>query len=213
MKYVIKGAMRDTGEDVSIEVEANGAEEARQRANGMGLLVSECTSSKSDDGTKECPYCAERIQAKAIKCRFCGEMLNGHIDAGHSGLPEAEVPPAAESTPTPTRVTYDPSTDTFIGTMPLVVKLAMRAVQELGWKLENANETLGLVTFETGVTWGSWSGVSCSLNMEEVSRNHFRIKGTGKQNVRGGQLLAINLGGEAQGKAKKAIEKMKTLAR
>jgi hypothetical protein len=93
-----------------------------------------------------------------------------------------------------------------------MVKLAMRAVQELGWKLDNANETLGLVTFETGISWGSWSGVSCSINIEQVDEHWFRVTGTGKQNVRGGQILALNFGGEAQRRVAKAIDKMKELA-
>jgi len=96
--------------------------------------------------------------------------------------------------------------------MITVVKLAMRAVQELGWKLDEANEILGLVTFQTSMSWGSWNGVSCSLNIDEVSPNTFRVNGTGKQNLRGGQLVAFNIGGEAQGKARKAIEKMKQIA-
>jgi len=144
----------------------------------------------------KCTECNREISDKAAACPGCGAPVSVTV--------KQRVPAAVQ---------YNRDTDTFTGTMALVVKLAMRAVQELGWKLDQANETLGMVTFQTGISWGSWSGVSCSLNIEEVSPGMFRVTGTGKQNVRGGQILALNLGGEAQGKARKAIEKMKHLAR
>lgn len=95
---------------------------------------------------------------------------------------------------------FNPSNGTFSGTMTGLLKLAMRAIQALGWKLETANENLGLVTFETSISWGSWSGVSCSLNIEELSPHTYRVTDTGKQNVRGGALFSLDVGGEAQSK-------------
>lgn len=149
----------------------------------------------------KCSECGREISDKAGVCPGCGAPVSTAIQ-----------PNTSQQSLESTVVHYNCDTDTFTGTMILMVKLAMRAIQELGWKLDQANENLGMVTFQTGMSWGSFSGVSCSLNIEEVSPNTFRVAGTGKQNVSGGQLFAPNIGGEAQGKARKAIEQMKQFA-
>ncbi len=141
-----------------------------------------------------------------IKCSECGHEISDKAEV----CPKCGAPVLMSLAPISLK--YDRDTDTFKGTMIQIVKLAMHAIEQIGWKLDQANETLGLVTFETGMSWGSWSGISCSLNITEVSSNTFRVTGTGKQNVRGGQIIAFNIGNEAQGKADKAIQKMKELA-
>lgn len=147
-----------------------------------------------------CSECGREISDKAAFCPGCGAPVSSST---HNQV---------QVTQPQVRVSYDPNSDTFTGTMTMVVKLAMRAIQRLGWKIDNVNENLGLVTFQTGISWGSWSGISCSLNIEELEAGRFKITGSGKQNVRGGQLVAFNIGGEAQSKARKAMKVLKQLA-
>jgi membrane protein YdbS with pleckstrin-like domain len=47
------------------------------------------TVQTSPPQTKPCPFCAETIQAQAIKCRFCGEFLNSTRSQALKGGPAA----------------------------------------------------------------------------------------------------------------------------
>lgn len=174
----------------------------------LTFVVECCANCEAVIGNLETPF----LWKETVVCEACYRRLSQRQHAVVMGVPMTPTPTSLQP-PTPIKAKYNSANDTFTGTTTILVKLAMRAVQDLGWKLDNANESLGMVTFQTGMSWGSFSGVSCSLNIEEVSANEFRVTGTGKQNMRGAQLIAINLGGEAKSKARKAIVKMQELAR
>lgn len=106
---------------------------------------------------------------------------------------------------------YCRADDSFRGDLRQVVQYAVQAVQNLRWVVVNANELTQSVTFETKMSWGSWSGVTCTLSFSEVSPGVWRVTGSGKQNVRGGQIVAMDFG-ESGAKARKAIVEMKRLA-
>lgn len=46
-------------------------------ADGTTTAIREMVPTVSDGAKKKCPFCAEEIQAAAVKCRHCGSMLTG----------------------------------------------------------------------------------------------------------------------------------------
>jgi hypothetical protein len=104
------------------------------------------------------------------------------------------------------------ASDTFAGTRADVIRLAIKAIQSKGWKLDQVNESVGIVSFETAISMGSWSGIRANLILEDTGQpNLFRVTGTAKQNLQGRQMVALDIGDEAQGVVREAVAAMRSI--
>jgi GYF domain 2 len=106
------------------------------------------------------------------------------------------------------RVRYNEKNDTFVGPLPAIMRLAIKAIQQLGYRIDNANESLGILTFQTSLTMGSWQGALCSLGFEETRENTYRVNVSGKS----AGVLAFDAFSEAKGRAQKVVDLMADLA-
>ena len=139
-----------------------------------------------------------------VTCEDCGRDVSDRAPA----CPNCGAPiPSVYERSAPSEVTVDG--DCFVGTKQLLVRLAVNAVQACNYKVDSADEASGLVAFTTGMTMGSWSGVSGSIYFEEIEPYRFRASGNAKQNVKGGQMIALDLFGEAKGKVRKVVDQMR----
>ncbi|MES2915676.1 MAG: hypothetical protein V4753_11205 [Pseudomonadota bacterium] len=145
-----------------------------------------------------CSECGKEVSDKATNCIGCGAPIEKQQGVGVLQAP--------------TKVTFDPKTGEFSGTKQLLSRLAVKAVVDIGWRVDSSDETTGLVSFTTGMTWGSFSGVSGTIVVEERDTGWFSVSGTAKQNIRGGQLIAPNLFNEANKKVAKVVERMKQIS-
>lgn len=135
-------------------------------------------------------------------CVFCALLTNCVTSAAPTPGVEAAAPSV---------VGTQSSDATFRGTKTEIIHLAIRAIQSKGWKLDQVNENVGIVSFETQISWGSWSGISANLIIEEAGPSLYRVTGTAKQNLRGKQLVAPDIAGESQGVVRDALAAMRSL--
>jgi hypothetical protein len=141
-----------------------------------------------------CMECGREVSDKATTCPNCG----------------APVDPASAPI-APDKCTF--SDGEFIATSDQLVDLTKKAVNRLKYRVDTADSSSGTVVFTTGVTMGSWPGVSGTISWEEAAPFHWRVTGQGKQNVKGGQVVALNLFDEANAKARNVIAEMERLAK
>lgn len=142
----------------------------------------------------KCLECYRDISDKAAVCPGCGAPVT--VD---------DAAPRA-----PDEVSFDGTH--FSGTVGLLANLARSAISQLGYRVDAVDQAAGTITFTTGMTMGSWAGVSGTIHMHEVAPFQFNVTGEAKQNLKGGQVVALDLFGEAKGKIDAVVKRMQALA-
>ena len=140
-----------------------------------------------------CGECGKDVSDKAASCPACGAPVSAE---GAIAAPE--------------RVSYEDGV--FVATSAQMAELASKAVRKVDYRVDHSSAEDRSCGFTTGVTMGSWSGVSGTISWREVAPYRFEVEGSGKQNVQGGQMVAANLFDEANAKARKVISAMIELA-
>ena len=141
-----------------------------------------------------CVECSRDISDQASACPGCG----------------APAGPLESAIVAPVILSFE--NGAYHATRQMMSDSIKSAILATGYRLDSADENAGTATFTTGMTMGSFSGVSGTISYREVAPYQFEIIGGAKQNVRGGQVVAMNLFNEAQAKVDRVLANLKVQA-
>jgi len=100
---------------------------------------------------KVCPYCGEAILAVAVKCKHCGEWLDGRADNGATAPP---VPVEVDNTVTTEQTGKTYKACQLAGALAVVVGLLMAGIEPV---VAGLGLFTGLILLLVGIIGGWWA--------------------------------------------------------
>ncbi len=116
-------------------------------------------------GTKECPFCAEEILAKARKCKHCGEFLDGTVTSARS---------RSRLDPGPEKILWEenPSLLAYVGLLlfgaMLILAFGLGIIIIVLAILDQKNRVYTITNHKVMLKWGIISNVTKEVAIRDI---------------------------------------------